>query len=122
MIKLLFFVLLIYILFAFENAKRNTENASSKYRHTLYVLHIILAILLTVWGTIHGISYLKTAPIAGIVTGILNLLLLYSQILTGIFCKRSPGKKHRQLHKIMSILLVVSVLCHAVILKIFFPC
>lgn len=56
---LLSLAILVYVLFTIGNVNASKKNTPVKYRNTLYILHIIFGILLGVFGTVHGIVYLK---------------------------------------------------------------
>ena len=122
MAKVIVLMIIVNVLFMIENRKANKGKEHPKYRNILYVLHIILGILLCVLGTVHGIDCLKTSSVSGVVTGIFNLLFMYALIITGILGdkgKEGQRRKCKRLHKIFAVLLVASVVCHAVALIFF---
>lgn len=118
---LLSLALLVYVLFTIVNVKASRKNTPVKYRNTLYMLHIIFGILLGVFGAVHGIVYLKNASMPGIITGVLNLVILYAEIITGFLYNRLPAaqkQKCQKFHKLATILLLACILCHIIVIKV----
>lgn len=121
MVKTVILILIISILFLIENRKIKHGNKPSNYTKTLYKLHIFCGILFTLFATVHGIGNLRLASTVALITGLIILLLLYVEIIIGmiLYQKQTTSKKILQnAHKIIPILLFISIIFHMVVNKL----
>lgn len=119
MVKLLILMVIVFILYKVERHQIRQGKSPSSYTKTLANLHIACGIIILIFGTIHGIGHLSTAPIGNFITGIAVLLVLYVQAIIGIVMKKNRAgsslKTLKKVHAILPILLVVAILCHVLI-------
>lgn len=119
MVKLL--VILIAVLVCFILYKNKTEkvnNEKGKYNsNSLYYLHIISGVVITFIATIHAIGKFKVAQLGMILTGGIALLLLYIQIINGLFLRKNYNSGLKRVHKIIPIIIVFCIVGHVFVAK-----
>lgn len=119
MVKLL--VILIAVLVCFILYQNKTEKVNNKKgksnSNSLYYLHIISGVVITFIATIHAIGKFKVAPLGMILTGGIALLLLYIQIINGLFLRKNYNSGLKRVHKIIPIIIVFCIVCHVFVAK-----
>lgn len=121
MVKLLILMIVVFSLWTIETRQYNQVRDNTAYRRTLYILHIILGIMATIFFTIHGINKLQNVSIGSCVTGTIALLLFYLELILGVLCvrrKTSFNKKVKTIHKILPVIIICVVFLHILINKI----
>lgn len=86
MIKLLILMIVFYSIWIIKNEQKEKAEKSNKQISIYYILHIVLGIIITIFFTIHGISKISNVSIGSSITGIIAVLLLYSELVTGTVC------------------------------------
>ena len=116
MVKLL--VILIAVLVCFILYKNKTEKVNNKKgksnSNSLYYLHIISGVVI---ATIHAIGKFKVAQLGMILTGGIALLLLYIQIINGLFLRKNYNSGLKRVHKIIPIIIVFCIVGHVFVAK-----
>ncbi|MFQ7773113.1 MAG: hypothetical protein ACLRHC_07475 [Anaerovoracaceae bacterium] len=121
MIKLLILMIVFYSIWIIKNEQKEKAEKSNKQISIYYILHIVLGIIITIFFTIHGISKISNVSIGSSITGIIAVLLLYSELVTGTVCiknKKLLDKKVKTVHKFLPIILLCAIFLHILINKI----
>lgn len=118
MIKLFIILIMILLCFLLYGSKEKKLNDRKDHSRILYYLHVIIGIAFTLVATIHALGNFRSAPLGMILTGGMVLLLLYIEIITGLFLKKRFNPKLRRIHKIILLIIVICIICHVLVLKI----
>ncbi|MEI4780200.1 hypothetical protein [Streptococcus pasteurianus] len=117
MVKMIFLVLLIFVLFTVENKNIERGKTPTQYTRALEILHIVCGIFITLFATIHGIGHMPKAETLSIITGLIVLILLYSEIIIGILLKKKSdvSKATKTFHKAIPLAIICMIIVHIIL-------
>ncbi|WP_027090711.1 hypothetical protein [Thomasclavelia saccharogumia] len=116
MVKIIFLVLLIFVLFTIENKQIQRGKKPTQYTKVLDILHMVCGIFIALFATVHGIGNLQNVKTINVVTGLIILILLYAEIVNGIFLK-SKGNAFKAVnifHKVIPLMILCMIIVHVV--------
>ena len=131
MVKIIFLILLIFVLFTIENKQIQRGKTPTQYTKVLDILHIVCGIFIALFATVHGIGNLQSVKTISIVTGLIILILLfiiffrscfcvlillYAEIVIGIFLKSKENafKAVNIFHKVIPLMILCIIIVHIV--------
>lgn len=116
MVKMIFLILLIFVLFIAENKQVKRGKTPTQYTRVIKILHIVCGIFITLVASIHGIGNMPKAKTLSIITGLIVLILLYSEIIIGILLKKNStvSKTAKTFHKTIPFAILCMIVVHII--------
>ena len=108
--------MLIFVLFTIENKQIQRGKTPTQYTKVLDILHMVCGIFIALFATVHGIENLQNVKTINVVTGLIILILLYAEIVNGIFLKskRNAPKAVKIFHKVIPLAILCMIVVHIV--------